>query len=35
MVRVPDIPNFNTNEDVAKTVEELKNIGIINIDRIS
>lgn len=35
MVRVPDIPNFNTNEDIAKTVEELKTIGIINIDRFT
>ena len=35
MVRIPDIPNFNTNEDVAKTVEELKNIGITKIDRLA
>ena len=32
MVRVPHIPEFNTDEDVAKTVERLKAMGVVEID---
>ena len=31
-VRVPHIPDFNTNEDVAKSMEQLKAMGVINFD---
>ena len=35
VVRVPDIPEFNTEEDVSKTILELNDIGITNIDRFT
>ena len=31
-VRVPHIPDFNTDEDVAKSVECLKSKGVVDID---
>ena len=31
-VRVPHIPEFNTDEDVAKSVECLKAMGVVDID---
>jgi pyruvate formate lyase activating enzyme len=31
-VRVPHIPEFNTDEDVAKSVERLKAMGVVDID---
>jgi pyruvate formate lyase activating enzyme len=34
-VRVPLIPNFNSEKDVENTVSELKNLGIQNIDTFS
>ena len=34
-VRVPHIPDFNTNEDVAKSVECLKTMGVVNIDEFN
>ena len=34
-VRVPSIPKFNTPIDSEKTVEKLKNMGIINIERFN
>ena len=35
MVRVPHIPEFNTDKDVAKSVERLKAIGVENIDEFT
>ena len=35
MVRVPHIPEFNTDEDVAKSIERLKAMGVINIDEFN
>ena len=32
MVRVPHIPDFNTDEDVAKSKERLAAMGVKNID---
>ena len=32
MVRVPHIPEYNTEEDVAKTVEKLRAMGVEKID---
>jgi pyruvate formate lyase activating enzyme len=32
MVRVPHIPEYNTEEDVAKTVERLREMGVEKID---
>lgn len=34
-VRVPLIPNFNTEKDIEKSVNQLKKIGIENIDTFS
>ena len=35
MVRVPHIPEFNTDEDVAKSIERLKAMGVTNIDEFN
>ena len=35
MVRVPHIPEFNTDEDVAKSIEHLKARGVVNIDEFN
>ena len=35
MVRVPHIPEFNTDGDVAKSVERLKAMGVENIDEFT
>ena len=35
MVRVPHIPDFNTDEDVAKSIERLKVMGVENIDEFN
>ena len=35
MVRVPHIPDFNTDEDVAKSIECLKAMGVVNIDEFN
>ncbi len=32
MVRVPHIPDFNADEDVAKSKERLKAMGVVNVD---
>ena len=32
MVRVPHIPEFNTDEDVARSLEQLKTMGVKNFD---
>ena len=32
MVRVPHIPDFNTDEDVAKSIERLKAMGVADVD---
>ena len=32
MVRVPHIPEFNTDEDVTQSIEHLKSMGVVNID---
>ena len=32
LVRVPHIPEFNTDEDVAKSIERLKAMGVMDID---
>lgn len=32
MVRVPHIPEFNTDEDVSRSIEQLKVIGVMNFD---
>ena len=34
-VRVPHIPEFNTDEDVAKSVERLKAMGVVDIDEFT
>ena len=34
-VRVPHIPEFNTDEDVAKSVERLKAMGVVDIDEFN
>lgn len=34
-VRVPHIPEFNTDEDVAKSMERLKEMGVINFDEFN
>ena len=31
-VRVPHIPEFNTDEDVAKSMEQLKTMGVVDFD---
>lgn len=31
-VRVPHIPDFNTDEDVAKSMEQLKAMGVVHFD---
>ena len=35
MVRVPHIPDFNTDEDVRRSVDGLKGMGIQNIDEFT
>ena len=35
MVRVPHIPDFNTDEDVAKSIERLNAMGVKNIDEFT
>ena len=35
MVRVPHIPEFNTDDDVAKSVERLKAMGVVSIDEFT
>ena len=35
MVRVPHIPEFNTDEDVAKSMECLKAMGVMDIDEFN
>ena len=35
MVRVPHIPDFNAEEDVAKSIERLKAMGVIKIDEFN
>ena len=32
IVRVPHIPEFNTDEDVAKSIERLKAMGVVDVD---
>jgi len=32
MVRVPHVPEFNTDEDVANSIERLKSMGVMDID---
>ena len=32
IVRLPHIPEFNTDEDVAKSIERLKAMGVVDID---
>lgn len=32
MVRVPHIPDFNTEEDVARSIEQLRTMGVVNLD---
>lgn len=32
MARVPHIPDFNTDEDVAQSIERLKSMGVADID---
>ena len=32
VVRVPHIPDYNTDQDVAKSMEQLKAMGVINFD---
>ena len=34
-VRVPHIPEFNTDEDVAKSVEILKGMGVVDIEEFT
>ena len=34
-VRVPHIPEFNTDEDVAKSVERLKAMGLVDIEEFN
>ena len=35
MVRVPHVPEFNTDEDVAKSIERLTAMGVKNIDEFN
>jgi len=35
MVRVPHIPEFNTNEDVARSMERLNAMGVVNVDEFN
>ena len=35
MVRVPHIPEFNTDEDVARSIDRLKAVGVVNIDEFN
>ena len=35
LVRVPHIPDFNTDEDVAKSMERLKGMGVKNFDEFN
>ena len=35
MVRVPHIPEFNTDEDVARSIERLKAMDVVNIDEFN
>ena len=35
IVRLPHIPEFNTDEDVAKSIERLKAMGVENIDEFN
>lgn len=35
MVRVPHIPDFNTDEDVSKSMERLKAMGVTNFDEFN
>ena len=35
MVRVPHIPDFNTDEDVARSMERLKTMGVVNFDEFT
>ena len=35
MVRVPHIPEFNTDEDVERSMERLNAMGVINIDEFN
>jgi pyruvate formate lyase activating enzyme len=35
MVRVPHIPEFNTDEDVARSIDCLKAMGVVNIDEFN
>ena len=32
MVRVPHIPEFNTDEDVSRSIEQLKVMGVMDFD---
>ena len=32
MVRVPHIPDFNTDEDISRSMERLKAMGVVNFD---
>ena len=32
MVRVPHVPEFNTDEDVANSIERLKAMGVVDVD---
>ena len=34
-VRVPHIPEYNSEEDVAKSVECLKSMGVVNVDEFN
>jgi pyruvate formate lyase activating enzyme len=35
MVRVPHIPEFNTDEDVMRSMEQLKKMGVKHIDEFN
>ena len=35
MVRVPHIPEFNADEDVARSIDRLKAMGVVNIDEFN
>lgn len=32
MVRVPHIPDFNMDEDVARSIEQMRTMGVVNVD---
>ncbi|MBQ8957088.1 MAG: radical SAM protein [Bacteroidales bacterium] len=34
-VRVPHIPDFNVDEDVSRSMEQLKTIGVVNFDEFN